>query len=99
MCAFAARQQWGTSTGMAPGCTLRVALRCCRSAAERLPDRRLRLFSASLPPVILYTDASAESRSIRLGALLFLRFAVRPLTLLPTLSNPGSPSLFQAHGQ
>ena len=53
--ALTARQYRGTSTSLAPGCTLEIAIEDCRPAAEHFPDLH---FPARLALVIFYTDSS-----------------------------------------
>ena len=67
LAALIARQYWEPSESIADN--LRTALQCLAAAVTWLPDRVVKLHPPSSRPTIIYNDAFAEGRKVRIGAL------------------------------
>ena len=72
MYAFTARQYWEVTTSVSAGSNLWMALHFVIAAARHAPDMAVDLIETSLPPVVLYTDASDEDGFTRIGAKLLV---------------------------
>ena len=72
MYAFTARQYWEVTTSVPAGSNLWMALHFVIAAARHAPDMAVDLIETSLPPVVLYTDASDEDGNTRIGAKLLV---------------------------
>ena len=69
MSAFVARQYYETTTDITTN--LLLAIQYCLAVLAVLPDVSLQLMSRISPPVVIYTDASADGDRVRLGGVLF----------------------------
>ena len=67
---FTARQYWEESTNWQLTSSLKLACLALQSMVQDMPDRMVNTFRRLEPPLIMYTDAAAQDRSIRLGLLL-----------------------------
>ncbi|CAK0873242.1 unnamed protein product, partial [Prorocentrum cordatum] len=72
MHAFIARQYWDGDERVQPGSVLHEALMYVAAAAVHMPDRIAALQRPTVPPLVLYTDASADGERVRLGAKLLV---------------------------
>ena len=68
--AFTARQYWEISPGWQLSQGLRTACATLICMIMDTPDRLIYLFRRLRPPLVLYTDASAQGREMRIGILL-----------------------------
>ena len=90
MTALIARQHYEAEVGITPN--LEMSLRYLLAAIEHLPDAVFELFARSGPPVVVYTDASAEGHRVRIGGIVYARGA-RPSVFVYDVSAHLRPLL------
>ena len=72
MSALIARQYWEPCEEVADGSNQHEALLYIIAAVGNMPDRGVLLTRPDLPPILIYTDASASLDLVRLGAKIVL---------------------------